>query len=190
MTEKEINEKYPQHKETYKIWELSKDNQKLVDSSWNVKEENWRKYIESNWKQIFNENDTNMKDRKWKQHQFTNEYVYKVSDKYKWYVDKLKNFISWTDDVVEISDKYSITRDRLEHIYHDHWAFAPENLIETINNWDDVVKNPWWKNVTWLLKKIPWSNNFFRAVVQDNWVLTFFERVVWNVDTYAKELLK
>lgn len=101
------------------------------------------------------------------------------------------NFINSSDVDIKLSKDYSMTRDVLEHIFEEHWAFAPENLIMAVNEYDDIVVNPRNHNgISYLLKRIPWSKNFFRVTVWDGWVVTFFERVSWWEDLYIKDLQK
>lgn len=173
------------------VWPTTAFSNKLKEVR-DAKEENWVVYIEWEKWRIYNRNDNpKVKDRTWKQHQFTNTYVFDIPKEYSQYLDNLNKFLTSNDSETQISDKYSITRDVISHIFKEHWLFAPENLIATLNLYDDIVYNPkWHEDVTYLLKKIPWSKNFFRATVWENWVVTFFERVSWWADLYSKDLAK
>ena len=87
-----------------------------------------------------------------------------------------------------------MNEERFIHTYENHWAFAPENLIATINHSDDIVEHPYeQENIKYYLKKIPWSNSFFKAVVEKIWWFentTFFERISNLESTYQDELEK
>ena len=174
----------------YQFDTYSNENRSKVDNFWGVKEDNWVKYIESAWKPIYNKKKDWVKQRTWDQHQFTNNYIFSIPNELNWQLTKLSNFIRWNDEWVQLGNHY-LSRDVINHIYENHWPFALENLIMTLNKYDDIVKRPkWHEDVNYLLKKIPWSNNFFRATIWKNWVVTFFERVSWWEDLYSKDLAK
>ena len=173
----------------------SEENQKYVDELWNVQTgEDWVKFIVRNGKEYYNKKPEKTHLNKWRDRQFTNNYKFDIDSENKKYLVSLIDLIKWKSVSANLSNIITISEEKLIHIFERHWDFLPENLIESVNNYDDIVISPEWKeNDIVLLKKIPWNNNFFKVILRkENWLYTvsFYEKITWNPNAYQNELNK
>ena len=126
---------------------------------------------------------TYVKDLNWAR--FTNNYKFPVSQRNQKFLDNFNNWITNWDSRVVIweYDGYALMfplNDNFWYHFREHWAFDPENLIATVNDFDTLKVNP--QNGRYVFEKQLPNGNRLRVISTQNFKeLSFYEsKTPWS----------